>query len=77
MSNVKRSYNTSRRIRKGCKLERLIRFVLMRPLRTKTKVLADEYIIESPINWTRKIILYILLVYYKYNKFILFILNIY
>ena len=26
----KRSYNTSRRIRKGCKLERLIRFVWMR-----------------------------------------------
>ena len=50
MSNVKRSYNTSRRIRKGCKLERLIRFVLMRPLRTKTKVLADEHIIESPIR---------------------------
>jgi len=48
MSNVKRSYNTSRRIRKGCKFERLIRFVLMRPLRTKTKVLADEYIIENP-----------------------------
>jgi len=57
MSNVKRSYNTSRQIQKGCKLERLIRFVWMRPLRTKTKVLADEYIIESPlifINGPRK-----------------------
>jgi len=57
MSNVKRSYKTSRRIQKGYKWERLIRFVWMRPLRTKTKVLADEYIIERPlivINGPRK-----------------------
>jgi len=53
MSNVKRSYNTSRRIQKGCKLERLIRFVWMRPLRTKTKVLADEYKIESPLLFNK------------------------
>ena len=42
MSNVKRSYNTSRRIRKGYK-ERLNRLILIRPLRTKTNVLADEH----------------------------------
>lgn len=47
MSNVKRSYNTSRRIRKGYE-KRLNRLMLMRPLRSKTKVLADEYITESP-----------------------------
>lgn len=47
MSNVKRSYNTSRRIRKGCK-ERLNHLMLMRPLRNKTKVLSDEYELESP-----------------------------
>ena len=47
MSNVKRSYNTSRRIRKGYK-ERLNRLMLMQPLRYKTKVLTDEYEIESP-----------------------------
>ena len=46
MSNVKRSYNTSRRIRKGYK-ERLNHLMLMRPLRYKTKVLSDEYKIES------------------------------
>jgi hypothetical protein len=27
----------------------------MRPLRTKTKVLADEYITESPINMDQEI----------------------
>jgi len=48
MSNVKRSYNTSRRIRKGYK-ERLIRFVLMRPLRDVAKATTDESIIESLI----------------------------
>jgi len=47
MSNVKRSYNTSRRIRKGYK-ERLNRLMLMRPLRIKTNVLSDEYKTESP-----------------------------
>ena len=47
MSNVKRSYNTSRRIRKGYK-ERLNRLMLKRPLRHKTKVLSDEYGLESP-----------------------------
>ena len=47
MSNEERSYNTSRRIRKGYK-ERLNRLMLMRPLRYKTKVLTDEYEIESP-----------------------------
>ena len=41
MSNVKRSYNTSRRIRKGYK-ERLNHLMLMRPLRFRTKVLTDE-----------------------------------
>ena len=46
-SNEKRSYNTSRRIRKGCK-ERLNHLMLMRPLRNKTKVLSDEYELESP-----------------------------
>jgi len=58
MSNVKNSYNGIRRIRKGCKLERLNRFVLKRPLRTMAKAVADEYKIESPIikKWTRKII---------------------
>jgi len=47
MSNVKRSYNTSRRIRKGYE-KRLNRLMLMRPLRYKTKVLADELFTESP-----------------------------
>ena len=47
MSNEKRSYNTSRRIRKGYK-ERLNHLMLKRPLRYKTKVLTDEYEIESP-----------------------------
>ena len=47
MSNVKRSYNTSRRIRKGYK-ERLNRLMLKRPLRHKTKVLSDESRLESP-----------------------------
>ena len=47
MSNVKRSYNTSRRKRKGYK-ERLNHLMLKRPLRYKTKVLTDEYEIESP-----------------------------
>jgi len=47
MSNVKEEYNSSRRKRKGYN-KRLNRFVLMRPLRTITKVMADEYIIESP-----------------------------
>ena len=47
MSNVKRSYNTSRRIRKGYK-ERLNHLMLMRPLRYKTKVLSDESKLESP-----------------------------
>ena len=46
MSNVKNSYNGIRRIRKGCK-ERLILFVLMRPLRNVTIVTTDEYIIEN------------------------------
>jgi len=58
MSNVKRSYNTSRRIRKGCK-ERLNHLMLMRPLRFKTTVLTDEYYTESPkwknLKRTRKI----------------------
>jgi len=56
MSNVKNSYNGIRRIRKGCKFERLNRFVLMRPLRTIAIAMADEYVIESPIikKWTRK-----------------------
>jgi len=49
MSNVKNSYNGIRRIRKGYKLERLNRFVLMRPLRNIAKAITDEYIIESPI----------------------------
>ena len=58
MSNVKNSYNGIRRIRKGYKLERLNRFVLMRPLRTIANAIADEYKIESPNLkvWTRKII---------------------
>ena len=47
MSNVKRSYNTSRRIRKGFKKERLIHFDLMRPLRIIAKAMTDEYKIES------------------------------
>jgi hypothetical protein len=62
MSNVKNSYNGIRRIRKGYKLERLNRFVLMRPLRNIAKAITDEYIIESPIfkKWTRKIIFILL-----------------
>ena len=58
MSNVKNSYNGIRRIRKGCKLEKLNCFVLKRPLRTIAKAVADEYEIESPPikNWTWKII---------------------
>lgn len=66
MSNVKRSYNTSRRIRKGYK-ERLNHLMLMRPLRYKTKVLTDEYVIESPFplrGGTRKIILFFFLLPY-------------
>ena len=47
MSNEERSYNTSRRIQKGYK-ERLNRLMLLRPLRYKTKVLSDEYELESP-----------------------------
>jgi hypothetical protein len=47
MSNVKRSYNTSRRIRKGFKKERLIHFDLMRPLRIIAKAMTDEYKIET------------------------------
>jgi len=47
MSNVKEEYNSSRRKRKGYN-KRLNHFVLMRTLRTITKVMADEYIIESP-----------------------------
>ena len=47
MSNVKEEYNSSRRKRKGYN-KRLNHFVLMRPLRTITKVMADEFIIESP-----------------------------
>lgn len=46
MSNVKRSYNTSRRIRKGFK-ERVNHFDLMRPLRIIAKAMTDEYKIES------------------------------
>jgi len=46
MSNVKNSYNGIRRIRKGCK-ERLIHFVLMRPLRDVAIATTDEYIIEN------------------------------
>jgi hypothetical protein len=42
MSNVKNSYNGIRRIRKGYKLERLNRFVLMRPLRSIAKAITDE-----------------------------------
>ena len=53
MSNVKRSYNTSRRIRKGYK-ERLNHLMLKRPLRYKTKVLTDEYVIESPFSSMRE-----------------------
>ena len=53
MSNVKRSYNTSRRIRKGYK-ERLNRLMLKRPLRHKTKVLSDEYGLESPFLQVKK-----------------------
>lgn len=58
MSNEKNFYNEIRRIRKGCKYERLNRFVLKRPLRTIAKAVADEYKIESPNikNWTKKII---------------------
>jgi len=69
MSNVKNSYNGIRRIRKGYKLERLNRFVLMRPLRNIAKAITDEYIIESPIfkKWTRKII-FILLFFNLYNN---------
>lgn len=69
MSNEKRSYNTSRRIRKGYK-ERLNHLMLKRPLRSKTKVLADEYEIESPNTQngrTRKIIFYL-----RKNLFFLF-----
>jgi hypothetical protein len=47
MSNVKFFYNEKGRIRKGCKLERLNRFVLNRPLRTTVKAVADEYKIET------------------------------
>lgn len=59
MSNVKNSYNGIRRIRKGFKLERLNRFVLMRPLRIIAKAITDEYFLENPIikKWIRKIIL--------------------
>ena len=46
MSNVKNSYNGIRRIRKGCK-ERLILFVLMRPLRNVAIATTDEYIIAN------------------------------
>jgi hypothetical protein len=46
MSNDKEDNNTSRRIRKGYK-ERLNLLMLMRPLRTKTKVLADEFVTEN------------------------------
>jgi len=54
MSNVKFFYNEKGRIRKGCKLERLNRFVLKRPLRTTVKVVADEYKIETSIIRGRK-----------------------
>ena len=50
MSNVKRSYNTSRRIRKGFKYERLIHFDLMRPLRIIANAMTDEYKIGSLIT---------------------------
>ena len=49
MSNDKEVNNTSRRIRKGYE-KRLNRLMLMRPLRSKTKVLADEYVTENLTN---------------------------
>lgn len=49
MSNVKNSYNGIRRIRKGYK-ERLILFVLKRPLRDVAIATTDEYIIENYLN---------------------------
>ena len=49
MSNVERSYNTSRRIQEGSKENMLNSFGLKRSLRYVTKVSTDEYFIERPI----------------------------
>ena len=48
MSNEKRSFNTSRRIRKGCK-ERLNHLMLKRSLSKITKVISDENLNKKSI----------------------------
>lgn len=49
MSNEKNVNNHSRRIRKGCKRKVSPPYIKSRPLRTKTTVLADELMSESPM----------------------------